>query len=200
MVKRQLTCLAVICLCALPFGGSQANAQASAQASHEVRLEVNASIPVRCGFAAAGMRPDAFKAMAIGSARTTELPLDCNTPFTIAVTSDQGGLVPQDITAQSRAMGEQEGFATKLDYGVALSLPVLDIASGGTPRIVSTACLSAADLFSRACDLSAGSGLSVQAITSGQPGALTVTLLSSAKKPVAGTYSDIIHITIEPVS
>jgi hypothetical protein len=174
-------------------------AEAAAQTARDVTLDVAAAVPQRCALVGTGVAAGSFTGMNVGEARSAALSLDCNTPFSISVTSSAGGLVPQGLSQASLEMGRTEGFLTRLDYRIGLVLPVLDVPSGGSARTLTSGCASATTMQAGgSCALSSGTGLAVDGISSGQAGQLTVTLPEPAGRPVAGSYADTITITIAP--
>lgn len=158
-----------------------------------VEIEVSAVIPRRCGFARLAPPPLRSATPDLETAQTLNfsLPLDCNTPFAVGVTAENGALT----NTTSRPDGS--GFAFAKTYGVRM---VLDTDHG---NVRSARCLSSEIVAGGTCAFS--SDQPGQGLESGDgiatPGAVTLMIdwpdqSTLNQRLAAGDYSDTITVVV----
>jgi len=160
----------------------------------KLTIDVRATIASRCGFAEAPRSPP--HAFDLNAAQHVEIPftLDCNTPFTIGVKSDHGGLT-------SDRAPDGSGFAFSKPYQVALEVGT--DASALTPDPCGSEELVDAGKLRSLCAFYGdrpGQGLSSgKSISTFEPSHLVLSwpgVQDGTARNVAGRYHDTITITV----
>ena len=166
-------------LAASVFGGDLA-----ADASR-VAIELQGQIAPKCGLSGADGQL-AFGSLGAAGARQERViafTVDCNTPYTYAISSAHGEMRVQDEVAGTA------GLISRFPYRVLLTIPTDD---GGTLR---KNCDSAqlANISGQRSGCEAESG---ETTSMGKTGALTVSWDAAGGPLVAGHYSDDLRISV----
>jgi hypothetical protein len=111
---------------------------------------------------------------------TVLMPLSCNVPFDLVITSDNGGL---QNDKHPHGDGNLKGL---LPYHLSLDIPVLTPASADVQGAFSSADMRAGT------NLSSGDGVAFDGAN------ITVNVDPLTGMPVAGKYSDTVELEIEP--
>lgn len=170
-------------------------AMAPAQAHPDsVAIDVTAEIKDRCGFT--GTAPtsvDAPRDLEDAASLSIKVGLDCNTPYAVGVTSENGALVNLD------ASDDGSGYAFEKKYRVAIALET----DRGTVR--SERCRSNELSADGRCDFAAsraGKGLkSGRGISVGRDAIITIDWPAQSTLPrrlAAGRYKDTLILVVGP--
>ena len=149
------------------------------------RVRAYGTIASSCGLQATGSFASGDFTMAGQSNATAKI--DCNKGFTIKVVS-QYGQVQNTKTAPA-------GFVDRLPYSVRLQLPL------DTAATLDKTCAAATMMIGGTCEMTAGSGLDSKGSPAfGKTATITASWNAPATgvRPLAGSYSDIITISVVP--
>jgi spore coat protein U-like protein len=158
----------------------------AAEASR-VSIELLGQIAPKCGLSGADGQLDfgSVGAVAGRQERAIAFTVDCNTPFTYAMSSTNG-----EMRGESGASGAA-GPSGRLPYQVLLTIPT---DNGGTLRkSCDSTQLASTSGQGAACEADSG-----EATSMGRAGALTVSWGAAGRPPLAGQYSDNLRISITP--
>lgn len=153
---------------------------ASVRAGDAVSIELQGEVPAMCRLTSESATVD-LGILANSGSRQISVDVDCNTPFSYVVRSLAGGLKVSDSGAPP------PGFASLIPYLVQLSIPTdAGVASGE--------CESSELIGDNpACTyVSSPTGIAIA-----QTGTLTLTW-ATQNELVAGTYSDVLTLTVQP--
>jgi hypothetical protein len=183
-------------LLALPM---VAHAEQVSESSVRLNFDVEATIAPRCGFDSSAVSSQLSTFMAgaqAGETRQLQFNLSCNTPFTIRVQSRNGGLEAAYLDQDDLALAQGAGFATKLDYAVALDVPIVDL--GGNAVVAQSVCASAVDMLvgSATCALAKSGGVTFSGTSDVAPAKLTVKLDRPNRTLIAGSLVDFISVDV----
>lgn len=178
---------------------ARAHAEQVSESGVRLNFDVEATVAPRCGFdgAAVSSQLSTFMAGAqAGETRQLQFNLSCNTPFTVRVQSRNGGLAAAFLDDADLVMAQGAGFATKMDYSVALDVPIIDL--GGNAIVTRTVCASAVDMLvgSATCQLATPAGVTFAGTSDVAPAKLTVKLDRAAPTLIAGAFVDYITIDV----
>ena len=159
-----------------------------------VAIDVTAEIKERCGFTAKGPASvDAPRDLEDAASLSIKVGLDCNTPYAVGVTSENGALVNLD------ARDDGSGYAFSKSYRVALALET----DRGIVR--SERCRSGELSRDGNCDFAAsraGKGLkSGRGISVGRDAIITIDWPAQSTLPrrlAAGRYKDTLILVVGP--
>jgi hypothetical protein len=192
-------CLTPLLATALLFVPTFVSAQQVSDSAVRLGFDVEAVVLAKCGFDRADVSAQLSQLLGqvkVGETRQAHFNIACNTPFTVRVQSRNGGLTAElgDMDAVIAAQGE--GFATSLDYAVALDVPLIDMA--GQRSVVSATCRSAQEMQAGAalCPLAQGDGVTFRGTSDAGPARLSVTLDRPNGPLVAGSFGDYITIDV----
>jgi hypothetical protein len=181
----QLRRTLVACLSMAAFASAAARGDApalSVGAPTVLQLDLVGTVPSHCGFKTPPEERAALGDLATAGQYSTSFSLDCNATFAIRVASAHGGLAHVGAAAAT-------GFATSLDYNIAISI-------GTDLGTVGGEC--AASALAGGCVLSGGQGLSSgNGVAIGTEGQLTLRWNAPQQRLVGGDYQDSIVITVE---
>ena len=158
-------------------------APACAAGSTSVQLTIQGTVPQSCTVDASTPAIDLGDLTRAGT-KDADIELSCNAPFILQLASDKGNF---GAVAPPAAAGN---FATTLSYRAGLSVPYDDGTSGAISDCAS------ADLLAGATCATLASGTHT-AINQVAHLALSWSAPDTAIPLLAGTYSDIIRISIE---
>lgn len=165
---------------ALGASGSDLAAEAS-----RVSIELQGHIVPKCGMSGANSRLD-FGSLSMAAARQERaiaFTVDCNTPFTYALSSANG-----EMRGQSEAAGAA-GLLSRFPYQVLLTIPTDD---GRTLRkSCDSAQLISASGQAAGCEADSG-----QTTSMGKTGVLKVSWEPAGGRLLAGKYSDDLRISV----
>lgn len=193
LFQRSTAALAALVICCA----------APAFAKDSISIDVTASIAQRCGVSdvpsgAAATTPDLDHAQNLSFG----FNIDCNTPFAIGVSSQNGALVLQD-GRDARSSETSDGFSREKEYSVALA-----VETDGAP-LNSDFC-SSAELTGKgkgkSCEFygrEAGTGMSSGRRTAiRRNGSVVVRWNASDRgaRRAAGTYQDTLTVVVGPRS
>jgi hypothetical protein len=165
----------VVALTALPL-----SAPSTCNAGDTVSIDLRGRVQPECTVKVTSSKVDLGDIMT-GGTRTIPLQLHCNTPFRYEIRSQHGGL------KHAQAASAPRNFTTVVPYTVVVRIPT------SATDIVDTC--SSIDLAKRpiGCRLShSGTGISAD-----RAAELTV-MWNADQRTVAGAYSDIIILRVEP--
>lgn len=150
-----------------------------AHAAEDVSIELSGDIEARCRFTSFLSSAELGEVLQTG---TQQIPfqIDCNTPFSFEVRSREGAL-------KGQAAMTAPGFANIIPYTLELKIPTDE-------GLIASQCASSTLAASTP---SCGRGTSGSAIAIEQTGSLTISW-SIADVPVAGSYADIVTVTVGP--
>ena len=159
-----------------------------------VAIDVTAEIKERCGFTATGPTGvDAPRDLEDAASLSIKVGLDCNTPYAIGITSENGALINLD------AKDDGSGFAFSKSYRVAVALDT----DKGIVR--SERCASRELSAEGRCDFAsvrAGKGLkSGRGISVGRDAVITIDWPAQTTLPrrlAAGRYRDTLILVVGP--
>ena len=158
-----------------------------------LKLKLKGQIPSRCGFDSAPPTSAELGSLSHGGSLQLGFTLDCNSAFRIRVSSAYGALMLGGDSAPAvRAV--HGGLAISLDYALALNV-MTDLGNiGDTCSSVALAGHGACSFFGAgaAQGLSSGNGVCLD-----QPGSLIISWQAPKQPLAAGTYKDVIKITVE---
>ena len=131
-----------------------------------------------------------------GETRELQFNLSCNTPFTVRVQSRNGGLAAEYLDQQDLIMAQGAGFATRIDYAVALDVPIIDMA--GNAIVSQSVCASAIDMLvgNATCQMAKATGVTFAGTSDIAPAKLTVRLDRPTQTLIAGSFVDYITIDV----
>lgn len=95
-------------------------AQAKAPDTQQLKIDIVAKIPERCGIAANGQRANDMVRLDQPQTVTFAFTLDCNTPFRIGVATRNGGLRLLGARGDG-SLTDERGFGVQKRYDVGLS-------------------------------------------------------------------------------
>ncbi len=153
---------------------------ASVRAGDAVSIELQGEVPTMCRLTSPSAAVDLGVLVNSGS-RQIPFDVDCNTPFSYGARSLAGGLRVPDLGAPP------PGFASLIPYLLQLSIP--------TDAGVVTGQCESSELNgdNPACTYeSSPTGIAI-----GQTGTLTLTW-ATQDELVAGTYTDVLTLTVQP--
>ena len=150
-----------------------------AHAGDDVSIELSGNIEARCRLTSFPASAELGEVLQNGI-HQIPFQIDCNTPFNFEVRSREGALKAQGaVTAP--------GFAKIIPYTLELKIPTDE------GLIVSQCASSTLAVATPSC----GSGTSGFAIAIEETGSLTMSW-SIADIPVAGTYTDVVTVSVGP--
>jgi hypothetical protein len=179
-VRRTLVvCLSVVALASVAARGDAPALSVGAPTT--LRLDLVGTVPPHCGFKTPPEARAALGDLAAAGQFSTSFSLDCNAMFAIRVASAHGGLTHVGAAAAA-------GFATSLDYNIAVSVAT-DLGTVGGE------CTASA--LAGGCALSGGQGLSSgSGVAIGTEGQLTLRWSAPPQRLIGGDYQDSIVITV----
>lgn len=201
---QPLTVPVLLC-CAIPGA-----AAAKAPDTNVLKIHVEASIAERCGIAALGSDDKDGGRIDRSSTVAFNFKLDCNTPFRIGVSADQGALAMVQGDGGDPQLGRggnpngftAEGFATRKSYVASLRF------NTDQDGLIDAGECASEDLTSRKgdCDFYGnrpGSGFSPGRKTTaiGREGSLTVSWRGEEAESIrlaAGTYQETLTVVVGP--
>lgn len=181
------------------FAPTFVSAEQVSDSAVRLGFDVEAVIPARCGFDRADVTAQLSQLLAnaqAGETRQAQFSLSCNTPFTVRVRSQNGGLVADLGDSEAVILAQGEGFSTYMNYGVSLAVPLVSLT--GQRAVSEASCQSAQDMQSGSlsCPLAHGEGVAFMGTSDAAPATLTVKLDLPSGPLVAGTFSDYITIDV----
>jgi hypothetical protein len=188
------TALAFLAATAFP-----ASASADPPVGSSLRIAVEASISQRCGIAALGPNSNDSGRIDEPTRIAFNFSLDCNTPFKIGVSAQNGAL---QLTGNAPAQLVTGGFASRKSYVAGLQFGT-DQAGTVTAGECDSVSLMAASAACRFYGAEPGSGLFSGRDTTaiGREGQLTISWRgddAEAVRLAAGTYQEILTIIVAP--
>lgn len=178
--RKRAALVALACVAGLTASASSAWAEGTHAGSDRMNIEVAGTVSQRCGIGQVSDM-DLGDLSRPGLAVSADLPLICNVPFDLRISSENGAL------AHERNPAGQGGYAGRVLYRATLNMPVLNPAR----RVITQSFTSA--------QLQGG-----QVISSGDGVALEGARLAIELAPVtgagllAGAYADTVALTISP--
>ena len=151
----------------------------AAASTSQVQVELEGEIPVACGITSSSGTFD-FRAALTGAPQSMAMGVDCNVPYTLIATSQNGALTSDAAAAP--------GITNKVAYDLRVAVPT----TGGGQ--VNLACASEQLATNGSC----ATATSGNEISVGQSAALTMTLNTDSKVLAAGDYGDVIVVQVLP--
>ncbi len=174
-------------------------AHAKPKAGDVLTIDVSASIAQRCGVEAHGQRSNDTGRIDRATSISFNFRLDCNTPFRIGVSAQNGALT---LASANGAIRDAAGFQLSKKYTVGLSFltdqnGLVDVGSCSSDSLGPTG--SACQFFGAQPGQGYSPGRQVTAI--GRDGSLQVSWSGEDNEPVrhaAGEYQDALTIVVGP--
>lgn len=166
-------------------------AHADNNAGSTLTIDLTGRVAARCGFKAAPPSSVSVPDLRSPGALNESFTLDCNTPFRLRVSSQNGVLALQSPPANApAALGQSQPYQVEVKFGTDLDPNIDEICASTALQTKAGGCDFFGDHSGQG--LSSGNGVAI-----GSQGALNISWTAPTSTLVAGVYVDTLTIVVE---
>lgn len=166
-------------------------AHADNTSSSTLTIDLTGRVTARCGFKAAPPSSVSVPDLRAPGSLNESFTLDCNTPFRLRVSSQNGVLALQSPPANApAAMAQSQPYQVEVKFGTDLDPNIDETCGSTTLQTKAGGCVFFGDHSGQG--LSSGRGVAI-----GSQGALNISWTAPTSTLVAGVYVDTLTIVVE---